>query len=119
MCKHKEPSGWGWVKVPCRRWPIEKVNSKINGKIVLESKTGHCTSQGAKLHMNVLMANWAIGDWKTAESWPMLKFIGHRVTESQSDRHSRVLSTRVGEIFLCLISINSNTRFTHRRIIPI
>ena len=38
-------------------------------------------------------------------------FIGHRVTESQSYRHPRVLSIRVGEIFLCLISINSPTRF--------
>ena len=43
----------------------------------------------------------------------------HRVTESQSHRHPRVLSIRVGEIFLCLISINSPTRFAHRGIMPI
>ena len=36
------------------------------------------------------------------------------VTEWQSDRHPRVLSIRVGEIFLCLISINSPTRFACR-----
>ena len=42
--------------------------------------------------------------------------IGDRVTESQSDRHSRVPSIRVGEIFLCLISINSPTRFARRGI---
>ena len=39
--------------------------------------------------------------------------IGLRVTESQSDRYSRVLS---GWNFLCLISINSPTRFTRRGI---
>ena len=33
----------------------------------------------------------------------------HRVTESHSDRHPRVLSKRVGEVFLCLISINYPT----------
>ena len=32
-------------------------------------------------------------------------------TESQSDRHPRVLSIRVGEIFCCLLSINLPTRF--------
>ena len=31
-------------------------------------------------------------------------------------RHPRVLSIRVGEIFLCLISINSRTRFADRGI---
>ena len=34
-----------------------------------------------------------------------------RVTESQIDRHPRELSIQVGEIFLCLISINSLTHF--------
>ena len=38
------------------------------------------------------------------------------MTEWQSDRHSMVLSIRVGEIFLCLISINSPTRFARRGI---
>ena len=37
-------------------------------------------------------------------------------TESQSNRHPRVLSIRVGEIFLCLILINSPTRFARRGI---
>ena len=44
--------------------------------------------------------------------WPQ----SHRVTEWQSDKHSRVLSIWVGEIFLCLISINSPTRFARRGI---
>ena len=43
----------------------------------------------------------------------------HRVTESQSNRHPRVLSIRVGEKFFCLISINSPTRFARRGIIEI
>ena len=38
------------------------------------------------------------------------------ITESESDRHPRVLSIRVGEIYLCLISINSITRFACREI---
>ena len=36
------------------------------------------------------------------------------MTESQSHRYPIVLSIRVGEIFLRLISINSPTRFAHR-----
>ena len=40
----------------------------------------------------------------------------YAVYSPQSDRHSRVLSIRVGEIFLCLISINSPTRFARREI---
>ena len=42
----------------------------------------------------------------SAQSHGRLLF-GLRVAESQSDRHPRVLSIWVGEIFLCLISINS------------
>ena len=38
-------------------------------------------------------------------------------TESQSHRHPRALSIQVGEIFLCLISTNSPTRYAHRGII--
>ena len=34
----------------------------------------------------------------------------NRVTEFQSDRHPRVPSIQVGEILICLISINSPTR---------
>ena len=45
-----------------------------------------------------------------------LLLIGHRVTEWQSDRHPRILSKWVGEIFFCLISINSPTPFAHRGI---
>ena len=44
--------------------------------------------------------------------WPQ----SYRVTESQSYRHPRVISILVGEIFLCLISINSSTRFAGRGI---
>ena len=36
------------------------------------------------------------------------------MTESQSHRHPRVLSVRVGEIFLCLISLNSPICFARR-----
>ena len=62
---------------------------------------------------------YKLGDWKTAESWPMLKFcwselfkmLCHRVTESQTPK-----GTQVGEIFWCLISINSPTRFARRGI---
>ena len=43
-----------------------------------------------------------------------LKFNGLRVTELQSDRHPRVLSIWVGEIFLCLISLNSPTAIARR-----
>ena len=45
-----------------------------------------------------------------------LWFIGLRVTEWQSHRHPRVLSIQMGEIFLCLISKNSPTRFACRGI---
>ena len=38
------------------------------------------------------------------------------VSKPQSHRHPRVLSIWVGEIFLCLISINSPTRFACRGI---
>ena len=48
--------------------------------------------------------------------WADSEIIGHRVTEWQSDRYPRVLNTRVGEIFVCLISINSLTLFAHRGI---
>ena len=41
----------------------------------------------------------------------------YKFTEIQSNRHSRVLSIRAGEIFLCLISINSPTGFARRGII--
>ena len=40
-----------------------------------------------------------------------------RVTELQSYKHPRVLSIRVGEICLCLISINSPTRLARRGMI--
>ena len=43
-----------------------------------------------------------------------MKQFGHRVTESQSDRHPMVVSLRVCEILLCLISINSPTRLARR-----
>ena len=45
-----------------------------------------------------------------AGCWDNWRFIGH------SHRHPRVLSIRVGEIFLCLISINSPTHFDRRGI---
>ena len=45
-----------------------------------------------------------------------MKNFGHRMTELQSDRHPRVLSLRVGEIFLCLISIISLIRFARKGI---
>ena len=51
-----------------------------------------------------------------AGCWDNWGFIRHRVTEWQSDRHPSVLSIRVGEIFLCLTSINSPTRFACRGI---
>ena len=55
-------------------------------------------ANGASLD-RFLMANlYKLGDWKTAESWPMLKFFGQNWP--QSHRHSRVLSIRVGEFFL-------------------
>ena len=38
----------------------------------------------------------------------------HWVTVSQCHRHPRVLSIRVGEIFLCLISLNYFTPFARR-----
>ena len=41
---------------------------------------------------------------------------GFLASESQSDRHPKVLSIRVGEILLCLISINSPTHFARRGI---
>ena len=52
-----------------------------------------------------------LGDWKTVHRVTELQ--SYRVTESQSDRRPRV---QVGEIFLCLISINSPTRFARRGI---
>ena len=58
--------------------------------------------------------------WQAAEIIGCLldtELQSHRVTELQSDKHPRVLSVRVGEIFLCLISINSPTRFARRGII--
>ena len=42
-----------------------------------------------------------------------------RVTELQSYKHPRVPSIQVGDIFLCLISINYPTRFARRGIIYI
>ena len=63
-----------------------------------------------------------LGDWKTAEIWPMLKFFWSESFKilfqcrSFLNRHPRVLSIQVGEIFLCLFSINSPTRFARRRI---
>ena len=45
--------------------------------------------------------------------WPQ----SYRVTESKIYRHPRVPSTPVGEILLCLISINSPTCFARRGII--
>ena len=52
--------------------------------------------------------------WQAAEI--IGGFIGHKVTELQSDRHPRELSIQVGETFFSLISINSPTRFAHRGI---
>ena len=46
-----------------------------------------------------------------------LVFSSLLATELQSYRHPKVLSIQVGEIFLCLISINSPTYFTGRGII--
>ena len=48
--------------------------------------------------------NWIIRQIKfrpnpMAGCWDNLGFIGHRVTELQCDRHPRVLSIRVGELF--------------------
>ena len=51
-----------------------------------------------------------------AGCWDNWGFICHRVTELQSYRHPRVLSIRVGEIFLWEIVINSPTRFACRGI---
>ena len=65
---------------------------------------------------------YELGDWKTAESWPMLKLFWSEslkillVAESQSDRVTDTQGMRVVEIFLCLISINFPTRFAHRGI---
>ena len=71
------------------------------------------------------------GCCQTAQKGPILKKIWSELfkikirlgsflqknTESQSDRHPRILSIRVGDICLCLISLNFPTRFARRGII--
>ena len=76
---------------------------------------------------------YRLGDWKTAESWPMLIFFGqnqlkfylngghhfgHRVTESQSYRLTDTQGYPVHGLvnFFVPDSINSPTRFAHRGI---
>ena len=55
------------------------------------------------------------GCCQTGKNGSILKIIGGLLaTESQS--YSRVLRIQVGENFLCLISINSPTRFARRGI---
>ena len=72
---------------------------------------------GASLD-SFLMANWTIYSNQVPNPIAAAEMIwGLLATESQSDRHPRVLSMRVGEIFWCLISINSPTRFARRGII--
>ena len=67
----------------------------------------------------VFMTIWAIcknGLLPNGPKWADSEIIGYRVTELQSHRHPRVFSIPVGEIFLCLTSINFPTRFARKGI---
>ena len=78
---------------------------------------GLLTMWCASTHGTALLCSSRVdSDLGPISRWDNWGFIGHRATESHSHRHPRVLILRVGEIFLCLISINSPTCFARRRV---